>query len=245
MVTHIILAGLIGLSIGSFLNVVILRLPDTITGNDINLNNPKRSFCPICKHTLGVFELIPVFSFLFQKGKCKHCYVAINWQYPIVESVSALISGAIVAILGVTIEAGFYLLLSYFLLPLLIIDAKRQLLPDALTLPLIWMGFIYQINSGNLQDGVVGAMLGYVALWLISTLFQFFRKKESIGYGDMKLFAAFGAWIGWYFLPVILLGASILSLVYVLLLRVGSNQRFAFGPFLMVSFVCVFIFNTV
>jgi leader peptidase (prepilin peptidase)/N-methyltransferase len=253
MFLEVIIALILGLSIGSFLNVVIYRLPLSIdTKTTLTLNNPKRSFCPLCHTTLSVFELIPVFSYLLQKGKCRHCHTTISWQYPLVETITALISALIVFIFGATIQAGFYLLLAWFLIALFVIDLKEQLLPDVLTLPLMWLGLVYQIEYGNLQDlqeGVIGAMSGYLFLWLIYWAFKLLRHKEGMGYGDFKLTAALGAWIGWQAMPLLLLVASVLSVVFFLLSRLSAlsrlstklkrGQAFAFGPFLIVGFVVV------
>ena len=265
-------ALMLGLSIGSFLNVVIYRLPlsiDTKTTTDtkttittITLNNPKRSFCPLCHKTLSAFELIPLFSYLLQKGKCRHCHTTISWQYPLLETITALISALIVFIFGATIQAGFYLLLAWFLIPLFVIDLKQQLLPDVLTLPLLWLGLVYQIACGNLQDlqaGAIGAMSGYLFLWTVYWGFKLLCDKEGMGYGDFKLTAALGAWIGWQAMPLLLLVASVLSVVFFLLSRLSTlsrllglstkfkrgsiklkrGQAFAFGPFLIVGFVVV------
>jgi len=240
MIIVLIIAFTLGLSIGSFINVVIYRLPLSITTDSaINLNNPKRSFCPVCKQKLNALELIPVFSFLWQKGKCRHCSATISWQYPTIEIVTALITVLIVFIFGATVETGFYLLLSWFLIPLLIIDIKEQLLPDVLTLPLMWIGFIYQMLHGNLQDSVIGAMVGYLSLWGVYWLFKLVRNKEGMGYGDFKLLAALGAWVGWMALPKLLLIASVLSLLFFAIGKINKDQAFAFGPFLIVGFLLV------
>jgi leader peptidase (prepilin peptidase)/N-methyltransferase len=131
MIVEIIIATILGLFTGSFLNVVIYRLPLNAT---IDLINPKRSFCPVCKQKLSALELVPIFSYLAQKGKCKHCGATISWQYPIIEAMTALISALIVFMFGITTESGFYLLLAWLLIPLFVIDLKEQLLPDVLTL---------------------------------------------------------------------------------------------------------------
>ncbi len=267
MFLEVIIALILGLSIGSFLNVVIYRLPlsiDTRTTTDtkstLTLNNPKRSFCPLCHTTLSAFELIPLFSYLFQKGKCRHCNTTISWQYPLVETMTALISALIVFIFGATIQAGFYLGLAWFLIPLFVIDLKQQLLPDVLTGSLLWLGLVYQIACGSLQElqaGVIGAMSGYLFLWTVYWGFKLFRHKEGMGYGDFKLAAALGAWIGWQAMPLLLLVASVLSVVFFLLFfllsrlptlsalsrlsilstKLKRGQAFAFGPFLIVGFV--------
>ncbi|CAC9434405.1 Leader peptidase (Prepilin peptidase) (EC / N-methyltransferase (EC [uncultured Gammaproteobacteria bacterium] len=240
MIVEIIIATTLGLFIGSFLNVVIYRLPLSIyTNATIDLINPKRSFCPVCKQKLSALELVPIFSYLAQKGKCKHCGTTISWQYPLVETMTAFISAFIVFMFGATIESGFYLLLAWLLIPLFVIDLKGQLLPDVLTLSLMWIGFIYQMQFGDLQNGVIGAMAGYLLLWSMYWLFKIIKKKEGMGYGDFKLLAALGAWIGWQAIPQLLLSASVLGLIFFVLSKTKKDQTFAFGPFLIVGFLFV------
>lgn len=241
MFLEIFIAITLGLFVGSFLNVVIYRLPLSIyTNANIDLINPKRSFCPVCHKKLSILELIPVFSYLLQKGKCRGCGSTISWQYPFVELITALISALIVFIFGVTIEAGFYLILAWFLIPLFVIDIKEQLLPDSLTLPLMWIGFMYQMHTGNLEQSVIAAMIGYLSLWLVHWLFKLIRNKEGMGYGDFKLNAALCAWLGSVqALPQLLLTASVLALLFFALSNTKKEQSFAFGPFLIVGFLFV------
>jgi leader peptidase (prepilin peptidase)/N-methyltransferase len=240
MMVEIIIAATLGLFIGSFLNVVIYRLPLSIDTNaTIDLINPKRSFCPVCKQKLSALELVPIFSYLTQKGKCKHCGTTISWQYPLIETMTALISALIVFMFGATIESGFYLLLAWLLIPLFVIDLKERLLPDVLTLSLMWIGFIYQMQFGDLQNGVIGAMAGYLLLWSMYWLFKVIRKKEGMGYGDFKLLAALGAWLGWQTIPQLLLSASVLGLIFFVLSSTKKDQVFAFGPFLIAGFLFV------
>ena len=244
MIVEIIIATILGLFTGSFLNVVIYRLPLSIcTDATIDLINPKRSFCPVCKQKLSALELVPIFSYLAQKGKCKHCGTTISWQYLIIEAMTALISALIVFMFGITTESGFYLLLAWLLIPLFVIDLKEQLLPDVLTLSLMWIGFIYQMQFGDLQNGVIGAMVGYLLLWSLYWFFKIMRKKEAIGYGDFKLLAALGAWIGWQAIPQLLLGASVLGLIFFAVSRTKKDQAFAFGPFLIIGFLFVKLFT--
>lgn len=237
MILETIIALIFGLLIGSFLNVVVYRLPIGINHPDskINLANPRRSFCPVCEQRLGALELIPIFSFLLQKGKCRRCSSAISWQYPLVELMAALTSAFVVFQFGITIAGGFYLLLAYFLIPLFVIDLKEQLLPNILTLPMMWIGFVYQMQFGELQEGVIGAMAGYLFLWSVYWGFKLITGKEGMGYGDFKLLAALGAWVGWQVLPMILLIASLLAIGVHLILRSDKNQPFAFGVFLIIA----------
>lgn len=238
IILEILIAFILGVLIGSFLNVVIYRLPISIlTNSAINLNNPKRSFCPFCKHKIGALELIPILSYLAQKGKCKHCNSAISWQYPSIEIITAFSSALIVYAFGATIESVFFLVLAWFLIPLFVIDVKEQLLPDALTVPLVWIGLIYQMQFGDLQSGVIGAMLGYLFLWSIYWIFKLIRKKESMGYGDFKLFAALGAWAGWQALLEVLFIASVLSVVFFIVTKSDKHQKTSFGPFLIIAFL--------
>jgi leader peptidase (prepilin peptidase)/N-methyltransferase len=180
---------------------------------------------------------------LWQKGKCNHCNTTISWQYPLVEITTALISALIVFIAGATIEALFYLVLSWFLVSLFMIDLKEHLLPDVLTIPLMWIGFIYQMQFGNLQDGVIGAMVGYLFLWGIYWLFKLLINKEGMGYGDFKLTAAIGAWIGWQQLPMlILISCTLVILFFILSSKFRQTQAFAFGAFLISGFtILIFI----
>lgn len=233
------------LLIGSFLNVVICRIPSMIEGQNIGIANPRRSFCLSCKTSLGVLELIPVISFLWQKGKCKHCQGKISWQYPLVELVASLLSVLLVYKLGLSIQTGFYLLFVYATITLFVIDAQHQLLPDIITLPLLWLGLIANIDGAiELSDAVIGAVLGYLLLWSVYWGFKLITHKEGMGYGDFKLTAAIGAWFGWQSLPIILLIATTLGMIVFFLRQwQDSNyqQAFAFGPFLVLaSFILLF-----
>ena len=229
-----------GLLIGSFLNVVISRLPLTLKGKMISIINPRRSFCPHCKASLSALELIPVLSFLWQRGRCKHCQVKISWQYPLVELTSALLSVVLVYQLDLNIQSGFYLLFIYAMLALLVIDAKHQLLPDIITLPLLWLGLIANMYNPNLllSDAVIGAIFGYLILWSVYWGFKLITNKEGMGYGDFKLTAAIGAWFGWQSLPLLLLIAALLSIIFFFLQwkkKGNYGEKLAFGPFLVIS----------
>ena len=233
------------LLIGSFLNVVISRIPLMIEGQNIGIANPKRSFCPSCKASLGVLELIPVLSFVWQKGRCKHCQSKISWQYPLVELVASLLSILLVYKLGLSVQTGLYLLFVYAMLALFVIDARHQLLPDVITLPLLWLGLIANINGSiALSDAVIGAILGYLLLWSVYWVFKLITHKEGMGYGDFKLTAAIGAWFGWQSLPIILLIATTLGMIVFFLRQWQDSsyqQAFAFGPFLVLaSFILLF-----
>lgn len=187
---------LFGLLIGSFLNVIISRLPLSIHGESISINHPKRSFCPHCKHTLKAIDLIPLMSFIYQWGKCRYCEQSISIRYPIVEAIAALMSVLIVNQFALSYQSIFYLLFAYGLIVLFVIDLEHQLLPDVITLPLLWLGLIFNISGGiKLVDSVIGAVAGYLILWSVYHLFKLLTKKEGMGYGDFKLLAA--SVLGW------------------------------------------------
>ncbi len=229
-----------GLLIGSFLNVVIYRLP-----RELSLINPSRSFCTNCKNTIDYISLIPVVGFLLQKAKCKHCGIKISWQYPLVEIFSAIISVVIVLVFGLQINSIFILLFAYLSICLLLIDAQQQLLPDKLTIPLLWLGLLFNLDNGfvYINDAIIGAVFGYMVLWSIYWLFKLITKKEAMGYGDFKLASALGAWFGYQSLNMLLLGAAILGIIF----AIGAkkyNKKFAFGPFLIImGFVLLFFPN--
>ncbi len=236
------LVFIIGLSIGSFLNVVIYRLPLMLNGDNISIASPSRSFCVNCKHKLTIIDLIPVFSFFLLRRCCRYCKHPISIQYPIIELTSALISVLIVYKFGIEQQTIYYLLFMYAVIPLFMIDLKHQLLPDLITLPLLWVGLIFNITYGiNLKDAVIGAVFGYLILWSIYWIFKFVRGIEGMGYGDFKLTAALGAWLGWQYIPDLLAIASISSIVTIVLLAIIKKKAdhikkpHSFGPFLIIS----------
>jgi leader peptidase (prepilin peptidase)/N-methyltransferase len=231
-------AGLFGLIIGSFLNVVIYRLPQQLRGKSINIYTPSRSFCPHCNHSLNWFENIPLISFFIQKRSCTHCQKNISWLYPLVETISAIATIITVYHLGLTLQSVFVLIFIYGLICLFFIDVKAQLLPDSLTLPLVWLGLLFNLNFEfiTLTNSVIGAIVGYLFLWIIYWAFKLIRKKEGFGYGDFKLMAVLGAWFGWQSITHIMLVASIIGIIYMFTFnRKNLNQPFAFGPFLIIS----------
>jgi leader peptidase (prepilin peptidase)/N-methyltransferase len=227
----------IGLIVGSFVNVVIYRLPKSLMGKSISLSNPSRSFCPKCNHMLSIFELIPLLSYLFQRGKCKHCKQPIPIQYPVIELICGLLTASAFMKFGLNLELIFILYFIFSLVTLFWIDAKHQLLPDAITLPLIAVGLIFNYPFGFVEftDALIGTAIGYLTLWSIFWIYKLIRKVDGLGYGDFKLVALLGAWFGWQSLPILLLGASTLGIVYFLLLIRDRSQVFAFGPFLIIS----------
>ena len=228
---------MVGTVIGSFINVIIYRLPKSVMGESISLSSPNRSFCPECKHILGVLELIPLLSYLLQRGKCKHCNQHISIQYPVIELTCGILMSLAFIKFGLNLELIFILIFIFSLVALFWIDAKHQLLPDTITLPLIAIGLVFNYPFGFVEftDALIGTTIGYLILWVIFWAYKLIRKVEGMGYGDFKLVAVLGAWFGWQSLPILLLGASTLGIVYFLVLIRDRGQAFAFGPFLIIS----------
>lgn len=242
-----LLVAVLGLCVGSFLTVVVYRLPAMLEAEwagqapTLSLVSP-RSHCPSCQHTLTWWENIPVFSYLcVLRGKCRHCGVRISGLYPGLEAVTAALSVLTVATLGLGWAAAAALLLVWALLALTWIDAREQLLPDAITLPLLWLGLLVNIAGTfvALEDAVLGAVLGYGVLWAIYWVFKWLTGKEGMGHGDFKLLAALGAWMGWAAVPwVVFVGAllgSVFGLAQVAWRRRDFQKPMAFGPFLAIA----------
>ena len=259
-------ATLIGLLVGSFLNVVIHRVPKMMErdwreqcaelggeagGGDVkplpkyNLVVP-RSACPACGHRITALENIPVVSYLVLRGHCRGCGAKISARYPIVEACTAVLSGLVAWHFGFGLAALSALVLLWSLIALTCIDADTQLLPDSITLPLLWLGLIVNLNHTftDLQSAVLGAVFGYLALWTVYWLFKLITKKEGMGYGDFKLLAALGAWLGWQTLPLIILLSSVVGavvgIILIILARMGRNVPLPFGPYLaMAGFIAL------
>ena len=248
------IAGLLGLCVGSFLNVVIHRLPKMMeqewqaqcaelrgepasTAANLSLAKP-RSRCPDCGHQITSMENIPVLSYLLLKGKCAGCGTSISARYPIIEVFTAVLSAYAAWHFGPTLQTVGALLLIWFLIALAAIDFDTQLLPDAITLPLLWLGLVFNLMDTyvDLPAAVVGAMAGYLALWTVFWLFKLATGKEGMGYGDFKLLAALGAWLGWQMLPTIILLSSVVGAVVgitlIVVARRGRNVPIPFGPYL-------------
>lgn len=248
------LASLIGLFVGSFLNVVIHRLPkmmerdwhaqaaelrgETVAHTErFNLAVP-RSRCPHCGHLITALENIPVVSYLVLRGRCGHCGAPIGGRYPVVELLTASLSGYAAWHFGFGLAALGALLFIWAMIALAFIDLDTQLLPDDLTLPLLWLGLALNLfgTYANLADAVLGAMAGYLALWSIYWLFKLVTGKEGMGYGDFKLLAAIGAWMGWKMLPLTILLSSLVGaavgIALILFARHGRNVPIPFGPYL-------------
>ena len=256
-VAPVLIWCLIGLLIGSFLNVVIFRLPQMMQRESDNylahINNAPpphtsrynlfvpRSACPHCGHVLSVAENIPLLSYIWLRGQCRHCKAPIPLRYPVVEFVTAVCTALVVWLLGSESTGIAALVLVWALIALSGIDIDTQTLPDDLTLPLLWLGLLVNLNDVfiPLSDAVIGAAAGYISLWLVYWAFLLITGKEGIGYGDFKLLAALGAWLGWMMLPLIVLLASAIGAITGLLLITWrghhSDQPIPFGPFLALA----------
>ena len=246
-----------GLMVGSFLNVVIYRLPKMMERewqaqcaelNGLHDKKPEdtarynlivpRSACPQCGHRISALENIPVISYLLLRGKCKGCGAHISVRYPTVELVSGLLSGYAAWHFGFGLAALGALLFIWALLALTFIDFDTQLLPDSITFPLLWLGLLLNLSGTytDLHSAVIGAAAGYLTLWGVYWLFKLVTGKEGMGYGDFKLLAAIGAWMGWQVLPLVILSSSLVGAVVGITLivaaRHGRNVPIPFGPYL-------------
>lgn len=240
--------------IGSFLNVLIHRLPKMmqaewvaqcaeLRGDSLpessryNLMVP-RSACPHCHHPITATENIPVLSWLMLRGKCSACQASISARYPVVELLTGFLSLAVVWKFGATWQALGGFIFVWMLIALAFIDLDTSLLPDSLTLPLLWIGLIFNIAASftTLSEAVIGAIAGYLILWSIFWLFKLATGKEGMGYGDFKLLAAIGAWLGWELLPVTLLLSSvvgaIVGIALIVLIKHDRRVPIPFGPYL-------------
>ncbi|WP_339939015.1 A24 family peptidase [Undibacterium luofuense] len=246
--------GIFGLLIGSFLNVVIHRYPrmmDRESENAVaeyrkeplphkdayNLIVP-RSACPHCGHQITALENIPVISYLFLRGKCRECKAPISVRYPLVELVTGLATGGLIWMLGSGIAGMAAVVFVFFLITLTMIDADVQLLPDDMTLLLLWIGLLLNTQSvfTSPADAVLGAAAGYLALWLVNSTYKLLKKQDGFGQGDFKMLAALGAWMGWKMLPLIILlssaTGSVIGITLILMSRMGFSTRLSFGPYL-------------
>lgn len=245
-------ATMLGLLVGSFLNVVIHRMPRMLappeSGLSYNLARP-RSHCPSCLHSLSWWQNLPLVSFCLQNGRCSACGVRISWRYPLVEALTALCYGFLAWRLEAPLALAGALWFSSVLIALAVIDFECGLLPDALTLSLLWSGLLFNLSGGpvSLAQAVLGAVCGYMALWLLYWCFRLLTGREGLGYGDFKLFAALGAWLGWTWLPQVLLLSSLTGLLAggILMLsgRMAKGDPLPFGPFLALSGWVAWIFD--
>lgn len=252
----IVLAVLLGLIVGSFLNVVVYRLPlmmerewraqcAELLGQPapdagqpaLSLWGP-RSRCPHCGHLITAAENIPLLSYVLQRGRCAHCGAGIGIQYPLVEASSGILAGIVAWRFGFGWPAAAALIFTWMLLAASIIDFRQQLLPDDLILPLLWLGLAAALFGlfADLPSAVVGAMAGYLSLWSVYQIFRLLTGKEGMGHGDFKLLAALGAWTGWHYLVTIVLLSSLVGAVFglALILFRGRDRQvpMPFGPFL-------------
>ena len=243
-----------GLCVGSFLNVVIVRVPKMmdlewqqqaaeLRGEEsadtapFNLVTP-RSHCPGCGHAIGLLENVPLLSWLFLRGRCSSCGMRIPARYPLVEALTGVLSLIAIWRFGPTAAGAGALLLGFFLVALTFIDLDTQLLPDDMTLSLLWLGRLFNLWGvfAPLESAVIGAIAGYLVLWSVYWLFRLATGKEGMGYGDFKLLAALGAWFGWQALPAILLLSSVVGasvgIALMIFRRHGREVPIPFGPYL-------------
>ena len=251
----------IGLSVGSFLNVVAYRLPKMMERDwkrecheflelerppadedqkRFNLATPA-SACPNCGHKLRAWENIPVISYIFLKARCSSCGTRISMQYPAVELITAIASLLAAYTFGATIQTVAALFFTWALITLTLIDLKTQLLPDSITLPLLWLGILLSLFDvfTDLTSSVIGVMAGYMILWSVYQLFKLLTGKEGMGFGDFKLLAALGAWAGYSYLPQIILVSSVVGSVFgigmLIIGKTRQQQPIPFGPYLAVA----------
>jgi len=257
----IAVAVLVGLCIGSFLNVVIYRLPvmmkkqwrsecyefleleeENEREEAFNLNTP-RSHCPGCKTQINAWDNIPIISYLLLRGRCanNNCGTKISLRYPLIEMITGVLSGFVAFHFGVSAELFPALVLTWALVALTMIDVDHMLLPDSIVMPLLWLGLLLASVgiTTEVSSSVYGAVAGYLSLWSIFHIFRLLTGKEGMGYGDFKLLALFGAWMGWQMLlPIVLLSSvvgAIVGITLIILTKKGKNQPIPFGPYLAVA----------
>jgi len=254
--------GLVSLCVGSFLNVVIYRLPlmmqrewqgecrllleSELKNNIADTNEPfnlakPNSTCPKCKTAIKAWQNIPVISWLLLKGKCASCSNPISARYPIVEAITALLSLVVAYKLGATEQALLYIAVTWALVALTFIDIDHMLLPDQITLPLVWLALIAAVLGYTVTptDAIIGTACGYLSLWSVFWLFKLLTGKEGMGYGDFKLLAVFGALLGWQsLLTIILLSSVVGAIIGIALLTVQGKDKatpIPFGPYLAIA----------
>ncbi len=254
-VTFLSCIAVLALLIGSFLNVVVFRLPKMLhrewtiqcyeflekpspaSTETFNLFTP-RSRCPHCQHVIAAWENIPIFSFLFLKGRCSACKKPISWRYPFIEALTMALSIVVAYYFGFSWQTFFALILTWSLLALAAIDIDHQILPDNITFPILWLGIIINIQSlfCPVTEALFGVIGGYLFLWSLYWCFKLITGKEGMGYGDFKLLAMLGAWLGWQSLPSIILLSSfsgaVVGITLIALKRQERSKPIPFGPFL-------------
>ncbi len=251
---YLLLIFLVGLAVGSFLNVVIIRLPIMIERDwqkeccdlldlkpteydKFNLITPP-SHCAFCKQKIKAIENIPLFSYLYLKGKCSNCKEKISLRYPVIEFISALSVCIVAHFFGVSLQAFFAIFLTWSLIALSAIDLDTRYLPDDITLPLLWLGIIINIFNifTDINSSIFGAIFGYGILWIICFLFKLITGKIGMGHGDFKLLAVFGAWFGWQHLAPIIILSSVVGIIVAVILMINKsydkNKGIPFGPYL-------------
>jgi len=251
----IFFCAIIGLVMGSFLNVVIYRLPRMLERQwrqqyaelhgetfeispRFNIVTP-RSFCPQCGHKITALENIPIASYLILKGLCSQCRTAISPRYLIIEALTSVISGLIAWHFGYGLAAFAALVFAWSMIALAFIDLDTQLLPDDITLPLLWGGLLVNLNDGftDIHSAIIGAVAGYLALWSIYWCFKLVTGKEGMGCGDFKLLAVIGAWLGWQMLPLVILLSSLVGTAVgirsIVVAKQGRDIPISFGPYLV------------
>jgi leader peptidase (prepilin peptidase)/N-methyltransferase len=258
-------AGLFGLIVGSFLNVVIHRLPKMmemdwqcqcaeLRGEEIPVTKPltlstPRSRCPHCGHGITALENIPLVSWLILRGKCSGCSAPISIRYPIVEAVTGLLTTFAAWHFGFGVAAAGAILFIWAMIALTGIDFDTQLLPDSITLPLIWLGLLFNLAGTytSLSSAVIGAVAGYLSLWSVYWGFKLATGKEGMGFGDFKLLAAIGAWLGWQMLPLTILLSSfvgaVVGIALIVLAKRGRNVPIPFGPYLAAAGLLAFFWG--
>ncbi|TDI73816.1 MAG: prepilin peptidase [Betaproteobacteria bacterium] len=254
-ILFISLCATIGLMVGSFLNVVILRLPkmmerewhqqcaelrgETIeTLPSLSIAKP-RSACPHCQYKITALENIPILSYLVLRGRCSQCNTSISPRYPIIEALTGIISGFVAWNFGYGFLALAALIFVWAMIALAFIDLDTQLLPDDITLPLLWAGLLVNLGDGftDIRSAIIGAVSGFLALWSVYWCFKIATGKEGMGYGDFKLLAVIGAWFGWKMLPLVILISSLVGAVVgiglIVITKHGRNVPIPFGPYLV------------
>jgi leader peptidase (prepilin peptidase)/N-methyltransferase len=247
--------AIVGLMVGSFLNVVIYRLPKMLERNwrrdwaelrgepgevlpPYNIVSP-RSACPHCGHRIGALENIPLLSYVILRGRCARCNTPISARYPGVELLTGFLSAFIAWDIGFGFAACAALVFTWAMITLAFIDMDTQLLPDAITSPLLWGGLLVNLGDvfTDIRSAVIGAVVGYLLLWLVYHSYKLITRREGMGYGDFKLLAVIGAWFGWQMLPLVILFSSVTGVIVgiglVLFARHGYHVPIPFGPFLV------------
>jgi len=250
--------AVLGLLVGSFLNVVIYRLPvmmqrdwrrDCLAYLELPAEEPGQTFnllwpgsrCPECQAEIKAYQNIPVLSYLFLRGKCAHCATPISIRYPAIEALTGLCSAFVAWHFGYGPTMLFALLLTWALIALSFIDIDHQLLPDSITLPMTWLGLSLSLFSifTDSHASIIGAVAGYLSLWSVYQLFKLISGKEGMGYGDFKLLALLGAWMGWQYLPMIIILSSVVGATFgvamIIFRRHKAGQPIPFGPYLAIA----------